>query len=359
MKILFDARAIGQQMHGIGRYAFNLLRQLLAEDRGHEFLVLSNGAEIQKRFPPSPWVRFLPTKVPLYSLQEQFLIPVLLGKEIFDLYHSPTYTIPLVLAPKGILTIHDLIHLLFPGDYGLGHRLFYRLVVQRAVSRCRKVLTVSESSKNDIMKLLRVDGNKIIITPNGLAAIWEPTAVENDFKDRFGLAPVYLLFVGNPRPHKNFTRVLQAYEILVKEDLYPGRLVAVGISEQKVPEPIRDRLVFLPRCQDDDLVRLYSGADLLLAPSLYEGFGLPVLEAMACGCPVLIGTEGALPEIAGEAGLAVNPYQVLAIVEGMRKVLHDKDLGRKMGKLGLNRAAGFGWEKTGRIALEVYESLAS
>lgn len=359
MKILFDARAIGKQMHGIGRYTFNLLRQLLAEERSHEYLVLTGGAEIKSLFPPSPSVRFLPTKVPLYSLQEQLLIPFLIGREVIDLYHSPTYTIPLALAGKGILTIHDLIHLLFPEDYGPGHRLFYRLVVRRAVARCRKVFTVSESSKNDIMKHLRGDEKKIIITPNGLTAFWKPTAVEPDFTSRFGLAPAYLLFVGNPRPHKNFHRVLQAFEILVREDLYPGRLVAVGISEQELPKPIRERVIFLPLCPDEDLVRFYSGAELLLAPSLYEGFGLPVLEAMACGCPVLIGPRGALPEIAGEAGLAVDPYQVPAILAGMKKVLHDKNLGRKMGDLGLKRAGGFKWEKTGRIVLDVYDELTA
>jgi len=357
MKILFDARVLGKQMHGIARYCLNLLQQLLAEDGDNEYLVLIGQAQIRERFIPSAPVRWIQTSIPLYSIQEQFLIPMRVRKEVFDLFHSPTYSIPLVLAKKGIITIHDLIHLIFPRDYSLGHRLFYRLIVRRAVSRCPKVFTVSEKSKDDIVSFLQGHKERIVITPNGLDPHWAPKPLDTEFNRRYGLDQGYLVFVGNPKPHKNFFRVLSAFEVLVKEDHYPGKLVAIGIPSQQLSAEVRDRVLCLPHSNDEDLGLFYSGAELLLAPSLYEGFGLPVLEAMACGCPVLIGNQGALPEIAGDIGLQVDPNQVSSIVNGVRQVLRNKTLSQKMREQGLNRAARYTWEKTAGTVLETYDSL--
>jgi glycosyltransferase involved in cell wall biosynthesis len=358
MKILFDARVLGKHMHGIARYAQNLLQQLLTEDRGHEFLVLIGHPQIRERFNPDGPVRWIQTATPLYSLQEQFLIPWQIRNETFNLYHSPTYTIPLVFSTKGIITIHDLIHLLFPQDYGLRHRLFYSLLVRRAISRCPKIFTVSEQSKKDIIHLLQGPKSRITVTSNGLDPHWGPHPSDSRFVKQYGLEKGFILFVGNPRPHKNFPRVLSAFEKVTREDSYPGKLVAVGISPQDFSVKNPEQVVFFPLCNDQELGLLYSGADLLASPSLYEGFGLPVLEAMACGCPVVVGNQGALPEITAEAGLQVNPYDVHSIWTGIRQVLADKDLSRRMREQGLQRAAGYTWQKTARYVLESYNSLA-
>jgi glycosyltransferase involved in cell wall biosynthesis len=357
MRILFDARVLGNQMHGIARYCQNLLQQLLAKDRGYEYLVLIGGSEIRDRFSPTAPVRWIQSRTPLYGIQEQLLIPYQLRREDFDLFHSPTYTIPMLLSAKGIITIHDLIHLLFPKDYGLRHRLYYSFFTRRVVSRCMKIFTVSENSKKDIMTLLGGKDRRIAVTPNGLDPNWGPRPMDAGLADRHGLHKGYLLFVGNPRPHKNFLRVLAAFKKLVQENAYPGKLVTVGINSDDLPEDLGGRVVLLPLSNDLELRLLYSGADLLAAPSLYEGFGLPVLEAMACGCPVLIGNQGALPEVAGEAGMAVDPYQVSAVWEGMKKVLHDKDLSRRMREQGIKQAAGYTWERTARTVIETYDSL--
>ena len=196
MRILFDARVLGNQMHGIARYCQNLLQQLLAEDQGHEYWVLIGRSEIQNRFSPSVPVRWIQTRTPLYSLQEQLSIPYRMRGEAFDLFHSPTYTIPLLFSTKGIITIHDLIHLLFPKDYGFRHRLYYSLFVRRAVSRCVKIFTVSEHSKKDIITLLKGHDRQIVVTPNGLDPQWAPQASDAGFMDRHGLHKGFLLFVG-------------------------------------------------------------------------------------------------------------------------------------------------------------------
>ncbi|MBI4767209.1 MAG: glycosyltransferase family 4 protein [Deltaproteobacteria bacterium] len=357
MKIVFDARTLGNRMHGISRYSLNLLQRLLAEDQGHEFLILTGPSPIQERFNPAVPVRWLRTPVPLYSLQEQLLIPFQIRRESFDLYHSPTYTIPLALAKKGILTIHDLIPLLFPKDFGFRHRLFFRLIVRQAISRCLRVFTVSDRSGKDILAYLQGRQGQIVITPNGLASHWEPKPINQDFIDRYGLGQGFLLFVGNPKPHKNFSRVLSAFELLVRENHYPGKLVSIGLPPGNRSPVLRDRILFIPHCDDQELDLFYSGAELLAAPSLYEGFGLPVLEAMACGCPVLISDQGALPEVAGEAGFQVNPYDIRAIKEGMETVLFQPDLRQSLKDRGIFRAGQFTWEKAARIVLETYKSL--
>jgi glycosyltransferase involved in cell wall biosynthesis len=357
MKIIFDARVLGNRMHGISRYCLNLLQGLLAEDRGDEYLILTGQTQVQERFKPAGPVRWLRTLIPLYSLQEQFLIPFQIRKEAFDLFHSPTYTIPLIFSPKGIMTIHDLIPLIFPRDFGFSHRLFFRFVVRRAVHQCLKVFTVSEQSKKDIFTFLQGRQERTVITPNGLDSQWGPKPVDPEFNRRYGLDQGFLVFVGNPKPHKNFTRVLSAFELLIKEDQYPGKLVSIGVAPWNLSSKLKDRVLIMPDCNDQDLGLFYSGAELLAAPSLYEGFGLPVLEAMACGCPVLISDQGALPEIAGDAGLQVDPYDIRDIKEGMRKVLFHQDLRCLLKDRGIKRAGQFSWEKTARIVLDTYQSL--
>ncbi len=255
------------------------------------------------------------------------------------------------------MTIHDLIPLIFPKDYGISHRLFFRFVVRRAVSRCLKIFTVSEHSRKDIFTFLQGRHERMVITPNGLDPHWGPKPLDPEFNRRHGLDQGYLVFVGNPKPHKNFTRVLSAFELLIKEDHYPGKLVSIGVAPWNLSSKLKDRVLIVPECNDQDLGLFYSGAELLAAPSLYEGFGLPVLEAMACGCPVLIGDQGALPEIAGDAGFQVNPYDIRAIKEGMREVLYHQDLSQMLRERGLKRAGQFSWEKTARIVLDTYNSL--
>jgi glycosyltransferase involved in cell wall biosynthesis len=357
MKILFDARVLGSPMHGIARYSLNLLKSLLTLNRGHDYSILISRLPVQEWFNPDLKAHFIRTDIPLYSLQEQVLIPALLRKERFDCFHSPTYAIPWVFSGRGIITIHDLIHLLFPQDYGWKHRLYYGLMVRHSVSRCHKVLTVSEQSKRDIIRLLKGNPQKVAVVPNGLEPQWAPRVPDQDFMDRYLLKERFVLFVGNPRPHKNFLRVRTAFERLVREDAYPGKLVVVGIAPGNEPADLPGRILFFSSCNDAELASLYSAADLLAAPSLYEGFGLPVLEAMACGCPVLIGNRGALPEIAEEAGVAVDPYNIEAILEGFRKILFQPDLRRTLRERGLVQAARFSWEESARKVLNIYEAI--
>jgi len=357
MRILFDARVLGAQMHGIARYGSHLLDGLLSQDLENEYLILTGPEGRKESFPQTETARWISTPIPLYSLREQWQLSILLRSEKFDLYHSPTYTLPLAFVRKGLLTIHDLIHLVFPKDYSLLHRIYYRMVLRPAVARCLHVFTVSDHSKKDIQFYLKGNPDKITVTPNGIDSFWSPRPESPLLSPDYGLGSGYLLFVGNSKPHKNIRRVVAAFQKLVREQAYPGKLVVVGLTLQPFPPELADRIINFPHCSDEELQALYSRAQLLLAPSLYEGFGLPVLEAMACGCPVLVGNRSSLPEIVGRAGIQVDPFQVEAIVQGIKKVLDDPGLSRELTHQGLQRAQEYSWEKTTRIVLNTYKAL--
>ena len=358
MKIVFDARVLHPQTHGISRYCRHLLENLLTLDRENEYRVLTRFPGVKDWFTPLARVSWQPAPVPPYSLREQWVVPWLLRSETFDLYVSPTYTLPRALAAKGILTIHDLIHLAFPEDYGWKHRGYYRLLVKPSVDRCRRVFTVSSSSKRDIGQYFHCPPEKIVLTPNGLDPQWFARPSNSEFIRRHGLESGYILFVGNPRPHKNFPRVLEAFHQLTREGGFVGKLAVVGLSPEDLPSGSSQYLKVFPYCSDPELASLYAGARLLAAPSLYEGFGLPVLEAMACGCPVLISDRASLPEIAGPAGWPVDPEQTPAIAEGMKRILSDPVLRERRKAEGLARARLYSWEETARTVLEVFRDLS-
>jgi glycosyltransferase involved in cell wall biosynthesis len=358
MKIVFDARVIQEQNHGIARFCRNLLDRLLRLDRENEYRVLVRFPWVQACFAPRASVSWVESPIPPYTLQEQWAIPRLLRGASFDLFYSPTYALPRPLTAKGIVTLHDLIHLIFPEDYGWKHRLYYRLLVKPAVRRCRRVFTVSQSSRQDIIRYCRCPEGKIVLTPNGLEPSWFTRPPHPGFIKRYGLEQGFILFVGNPRPHKNFSRVREAFTQLVREGHFSGKLVAVGIPAGEHPSEEGRRVVRIPYCSDAELAMLYSRARLLAAPSLYEGFGLPVLEAMACGCPVLIGDRASLPEIAGPAGWAVDPYQSAAIREGMIRLLKDAPLRERLTAAGRIQARRYSWDDTARTVLRVFGELA-
>ena len=359
MKIIFDARVLEKQTHGIARFCVKLLDQLLTLDLQNEYLVLTRFPWVKDWFQPLARVNWRTVPIPPYTLREQALIPWLLRKDPFDLFFSPTYAVPLALASRSILTIHDLIHLIFPQDYGWKYRWYYRLLVRPAVARSRRVFTVSESSRQDIVTHLGGQESRIEVTPNGLDSFWGPRPEDPEFLQAvWTYGRVSSCLWATTRPHKNFPRVLEAFRRLVREGTYPGKLVVVGLTPDRVPAELSGRLVVFPFCPDPELVLLYSSAQLLMAPSLYEGFGLPVLEAMACGCPVLVSRTASLPEITGAAGLQVDPFQVEDILSGLKQILTDPVLRQQMIRSGLDQARRYSWKATAQKVLQVFEELA-
>ncbi len=358
----FDARKIDDT--GIGRYVRGLLRELPRLDPQHEYAVL---------LPPGrtpPWnadARMRPVYEGArnYTLRELLYVPYLLRRLGPALVHVPHYTVPLVSAWRSVVTIQDLIHLRF-AEYRRSPLadVYARLMFRRAAS-CDRVITLSRSTRDDVVKLLGADPARVRVTPAAADPSFRPVR-DRDCRAAaagYGLRGDYLLYVGLWRPHKNLPAMIRAFAGLAAE--WHGQLALVGPRDPKrvdVDALVRDlglegRVVSTGFVRDEDLPALYTAATASVLPSLYEGFGLSVLESMACGTPVVATRTSSIPEVAGDAALLVAPGDDGELARAMRAVVMDGELRKRLSAAGLERAALFAWERTARETLAVYDEL--
>jgi len=268
------------------------------------------------------------------------------------------------------VTIHDCIHLMFP-QY-LPNRLAYayaRAQMWSAARRSDCILTVSEASKRDILHLFNVPPEKIVVVYNAIDNHFSVTPSEDAVarvRERYQLDHKFVLYVGNIKPHKNLVRLIEAFHELRQGELEDLKLLIIGDQISKVPalrravhrHKLHKQVRFLGYVADDQLAILYRLASVFAFPSLYEGFGLPPLEAMASGTPVVTSNVSSLPEVVGDAAVLVNPYDVDAIVDGLRRVLTDPVLAADMSRKGIERAREFSWERSVAKTWAVYQTIA-
>jgi glycosyltransferase involved in cell wall biosynthesis len=325
VEVLYDARWIGN--HGIGRFAGELQKQLPG--------MLPFRAQ---RRPSSP------------------LDPAFLGAALWrtnpHLFFSPGYNSPIGWPGSFIFTLHDLNHLCVPDNSNAIKRAYYRYLIKPACHRAAFVLTVSEYSRHEIAAWAEVDEGKIINVGNGVGMPFSPTG--HIYNPGFP----YLLYVGSRKPHKNLSRLLLAYSISgVRREV---RLLLSGYPDKELLAEINrlqlgNDVAFADLQSDDTLAEAYRGAVAFLFPSLYEGFGLPPLEAMACGVPVLTSNVCSLPEVVGEAAVLVQPLDVEEIAAGIRRLVRDAALRSQLRERGLRRAQLFSWKETGQKTSHVLE----
>jgi len=283
-----------------------------------------------------------------------------------DIVHLPNQNFAryaLFLKNPFIVTVHDLVRLCFGfARETISERIVLKLDIW-GIKRASHIIATSQNTRNDLIKYLKIPDNKISVIYNGVDhSLFKPHDVKL-------LDKPYIIYVGSERPRKNLGRLFEAFAKLKKE--FPElKLVKVGISGRS-EEYRRDTMrklgslgvtgdvIFIDRIPEQDLAYFYSSAALLVYPSLYEGFGLPPLEAMACGCPVVTSNTSSLPEVVGEAGIMVNPCDTDSLVEAMRQVLTHSELRDDMIRKGLEQAKKFSWEKAARQTLEVYNKVAS
>jgi glycosyltransferase involved in cell wall biosynthesis len=281
------------------------------------------------------------------------------------LVHDPTGSVPLMLTrAQRVATIHDVIPYIYPETSTALDRLIYRYWLPLAVPRLDAIITESQQSKVDIVRHLSVKPEDVIVIPAAAGTNYQPTsqAKTDHVLARHGINFPFIVYVGSIEARKNLARLLEAYAQL-RCWSQKWKLVIVGARKWKfssVFETVR-RLALEPLVHftgyiaEEDLAALYNGADLFVFPSIYEGFGLPVLEAMACGTPVITSNSSSLPEVAGDAAILVDPHDVEAIASAMRCVLEDQALRAGMRARGLARAQQFTWERTARETIAVYE----
>ncbi|MFH0907467.1 MAG: glycosyltransferase family 1 protein [bacterium] len=369
MKICIDARWIFPELSGIGLYTQELMRSLAEIDRANEYLVLFGDKAVAERTLAKvrAGVECRVSSVALFSPKNQIWLRGLLRRECIDLYHSTNYMMPLfgMGRIKRIVTIHDLIPLLFRdhAPQAKKAKLFpiYKRLMHEVGARADLILTVSESTKRDIVRELKVTADKITVTPEGVGPEYHPPNTRHPTLDT-----PHILYVGRRDPYKNLPLLIEAFAVMAKK-VPAARLRIIGPADDRYPEApalaktlgLNDRIDWIGYVTPGQLIEEYRGASVFALPSRYEGFGLTVLEAMACGAPVVCSNVSSLPEVAGDAALLVPPGDRTALADALVRVLTDRNLAATLRKKGLAQSARFTWRQTAELTLRAYEQVGA
>ncbi|MFC1849713.1 glycosyltransferase [candidate division CSSED10-310 bacterium] len=366
-RIGIDVRKIND--FGIGTHIQNIVKNLSYIDTEHDYLLFHHLSEIDHLEIENENFFHIVDRSPKYSLREHLSLPIKMKQYDLDLYHSPHYVLPLLHNCPTIVTIHDVIHLLFPQylPSRMAH-LYAKMMMFSSTKSALKVITVSQSSKRDIVRYLKIAPDKIKVIHNAVSDIFKPMASSKTrapLKEHFGLSGDYLLYVGNLMPHKNLKRLIYAFYRLIRKMKLDMQLVIVGEGIPHYRElktlahdlGLKNNVIFLGFISKEWLPILYNAAKVFVFPSLYEGFGLPPLEAMACGTPVVTSNTSSLPEVVSDAGLLIDPYNIDELIEAMERCINDQKLIDELVEKGLQRVKLFSWERTAERTLEIYQEI--
>lgn len=383
--IVLDALPLRADPTGVGRAILELTAALAARDRGLDFIVLSSGAPSLDFLADHPGWRVRVCSgagagAARKALCTQWQVPRLCRVLGADLLHSMQFIAPVFIAPlaqgcRSVVTVHDLAWRMHPGTVEVARRLYYRLLVGRSLAGADAILANSASTAADIRRLYPATADRIRLTPFGTPGwVWAgrqpgepPPGVVGESP-----GPPYFLYVGALEPRKNLEALLGAYRRFLarceREGRDPGsvpelRLVAApGWQDRGIRLALQQAMAtgkvhLRPYCQPAELGPLYRGARGLLFPSVHEGFGFPILEAMACGCPVMTSARGAMQEVAGRAALLVDPDSGDSMAEGIFRLAWDRTLRENLQKAGYLHAAAWGWTRTAEATVAVYEEI--
>lgn len=371
MRIAIDAHSVGVRLGGNESYATNLIEALAAIDAVNNYTLFVTRDEAVQRF-RNRWPNFIVRRTPPHTPLVR--IPLTLSAELrrhpVDVLHVQFTSPPFAPCPV-VVSIHDLSFEHLPETFNRRSRAQLRLTVRRSARKAKRVLALSEYARQDIISTYKISPSIVSAIPIGAAPHFQPVTDEKELqrvRHTYGIAGNYILSVGSIQPRKNLGRLAQAYARLrerLPENELP-QLVIVGKRAWLYRETLReieqlrtgDCVIitgYVPEC---DLPALYSGATCFVYPSYFEGFGLPPLEAMKCGAPVITGDRTSLPEVVGDAGLLVNPFDVDAITTAIASVITDSKLRSDLSSRSLNRARMFDWRQTAKRTLEVYREAA-
>lgn len=368
MIIAIDARLKYYRPGGIAEYVRHLLGALATLDTRTRYAVVHHFRD-KETLTPGPNFRRVSTITPSHHRWEHWLLAAEILPRRIDIYHTPEGILPQRVARRHIITVHDVHYLHYPQYMTADSRRYYNDQITRSVRQADAILVPSEATKADLVALLNVPAEKITTHMLGVHEMFHPVSPEAvaAVRARYHLPDDYLLFVGTFEPRKNLPGLFAAYALLREElpDVPP--LVLVGrkgwlmdeINAAVEQHRLHDALRWIEDAPRTDLPALYAGARVLAVPSHYEGFGLTVVEAMACGTPPVISNRASLPEVAGDAALQIDPDDPAALADALRALLTDDALHAELRARGLARAATFTWERTAAAVLDVYRKVAA
>jgi alpha-1,3-rhamnosyl/mannosyltransferase len=359
---ILDARAATPHFPGIGRYVRSLAAAMLPLLAADERLTLLVDAQQPLRLDGAP---SMPLNASPFSLSQQWRVRQAVAAQSADLYHSPYYLMPYVPGATTVLTVYDVIPLRYPQFSSARSRLLFRLTTRLALRAARRVIAITENARQDFIREFGVDAQRITAIPLGVEPSFRPASqAETDaVRAKYGLPDRFALYLGSNKPHKNLVGLVRAWVTLPDP---PAGLVVAGAWDDRFPDARRlaesrgvKNISWLGRVAEADLPALYSAARAFVFPSLFEGFGLPVIEAMACGTPVICSNTTALPEVVGDAAVLVEPGDPVRLGVAIQETLGDDALLAQLREKGLRRAARFSWERTAARTLEVYRQAAA
>jgi len=371
MRIGIDATALPPKPVGAGNYIIELIRALHALDCQHELIVFAQQhgqslIDVTSR-PGFEWVQVPDLKPAQRLIWEQTGFPQLVSEQRLDLLHSLHYTRPLRLPCRSVVTFHDMTFFLFPQLHTRSKRIFFPWMIRYSARTADALIADSESTRQDAIRILGLAPDQISTVPLGVRPEFgrvQDQALLETVRNRYQLPDHFLLFVGLVEPRKNLPLLLKSYHQVINR----GRSIPLAVVGRKgwmyeqVTDLIgelglTDRIHLTGYIPPEDLPIVYNLADIFIYPSLYEGFGLPPLEAMACGTPVITTAVSSMPEHVGQAGLLVPPGDENALTEAIIRLLNDEELRSRLSILGPQQAAQFTWTRTARETLQVYEQV--
>ena len=368
MRIGIDARLVYYHQAGIGQYILRLTQALAQIDREDQFVVFKSRKDKTAIIDHQPNFKSERLWTPSHHRYERLAMSAELLPFPLDVLHSPDFIPPSHTRCPSVITMHDLAFLLYPRLLTRESARYYGQV-DLAARHADHIIAVSESTKRDTVRLLGVPENKVTVIYEAAHPLFTPMSNTDELarvREHYRLPQNFILFVSTVEPRKNLPTLLRALKLL-RQNYKTDTVLAVagnrGWLFEQVDEVVAelnlgDAVRFLGGVPNEELVYLYNAAKLFVFPSFYEGFGLPPLEAMACGTPVIVSKVASLPEVVGDAGTLVEPEDVEGLAVAMWRILSDENLRREMRAKGLKRAQTFSWQRAARETLAVYRSVA-
>lgn len=374
MKVAIDVRTVLSNRSGVGNYVLHLIQNLRKVDpeSAYFFLSLKENLPFLGDLAPeqNPLLTvFSHESHPLGDFWEHFILPHRLMKTGIDIFHGPASLIPFRKDHyRVVVTIHDLVAFLFPETIPLKYGAYMRYLLRQAVRKANRIISVSQHTRQDLIEILKVPSEKITViheAPSPIFRPYDPNRVRTFLRERYGIQKKYIYHLGNIEPRKNLIVLLEAFTRVCQELGPEYQLVVSGqkgwlirsLSHFLRDYPMRDQVLFTGYVPMEELPFFMNGAELFVFPSLYEGFGLPVLEAMSCGTPVISSNRSSIPEIVGSAGILVDPTDTGELADRIVYLLRNREARRHLSQLGQAQAARFSWEKVARETLDVYRSV--